>query len=277
MFADLHTHSIASDGTKRPSEVVRLAKEHDLNAIALTDHDTIDGVKEAIESAQKHGIEVIPGIELNSNDGEQDVHILGYFINYNDEIFKKKLDTIIKLRVDRGKQIIEKLNEINIDISIEDVLEFTNEKFIGRPHIARAMVKKGYAETVKDAFDKFIGEGGPAFVKRYILHPFESIHYIIENGAVPVLAHPALLKNNNIIEELVKNGLMGIEVYHSKHSSSESEYYLKKAKEFGLLITGGSDFHGIEVDGKQLLGTVKLDYKFVELLKYKSKNTVEIR
>lgn len=276
MFADLHIHSTASDGTNSPSEVVRLSKEYGLNAIALTDHDTIDGLKEAIESAQKYNIEVIPGIELNSYDGEQDVHILGYFINYNDKIFKKRLEKIINSRIDRGTQIIKKLNKLNINISLEDVLEFANDNFIGRPHIAQAMVKKNYVETVKEAFEKYIGEGRPAYVERYRLHPFESIHYILDNGAIPVLAHPGLLKNKDIIKKLVINGLKGIEVYHSKHTTAESEYYLKKAKELGLIITGGSDFHGIEVDGKQLLGTIKLDYKYVELLKYKSENAIEM-
>ncbi|QSZ26385.1 PHP domain-containing protein [Aceticella autotrophica] len=268
MFADLHIHSTASDGTNSPSKIVKLAKEKGLNTISLTDHDTVDGIEEALKKANELNIEIIPGIELNSNDGEQEVHILGYFINYKNNKLKSRLKKIIDSRIVRANTIIEKLNNLNISITMKDVLEFANEKFIGRPHIARAMIKKNYVKTVKEAFEKYIGEGGPAYVPRtYRLYPQDSIKYIIEAGGIPVLAHPVLLKNKNIIGNLMNNGLKGIEVYHSKQSSEESEYYYKFALENNLLITGGSDFHGIEVDGKDLLGTIKLDYKYVELLK----------
>ncbi|MDI6604840.1 MAG: PHP domain-containing protein [Thermoanaerobacteraceae bacterium] len=268
MFADLHIHSTASDGTNSPSEIVKLAKEKGLNTISLTDHDTVDGIEEALKKANELNIEIIPGIELNSNDGEQEVHMLGYFINYKDNKLKSRLKKIIDSRIVRANTIIEKLNNLNISITMKDVLEFANEKFIGRPHIARAMIKKNYVKTVKEAFEKYIGEGGPAYVPRtYRLYPQDSIKYIIEAGGIPVLAHPVLLKDKNIISNLMNNGLKGIEVYHSKQSSEESKYYYKFALENNLVITGGSDFHGIEVDGKDLLGTIKLDYKYVELLK----------
>jgi len=181
-----------------------------------------------------------------------------------------------KLRNDRAKAILKKLNELGIDISIEDVLEFTSEKFIGRPHIARAMVKKNYVESVKEAFEKYIGVGAPAYVERYRITPFEAINLILENGGVTVLAHPGLLQDDNIIEELAPKGLIGIEVYHSKHTTEDVEKYLNKAKKYKLIITGGSDFHGIEVDGRDLLGTIKLDYEYVKILKSKAKNFVEI-
>ncbi|AIS52456.1 protein TrpH [Thermoanaerobacter kivui] len=275
MFADLHMHSKASDGTNSPSVVVRLAKEHGLSCISLTDHDTVEGLEEAIEASFKYQIEVIPGIEFNCYYKEQEVHILGYFINYRDQKFTEKLDEMKKLRNDRAMAIIKKLNELGIKITKEDVLEFTSEKFIGRPHIARAMIKKNYVESVKEAFDKYIGVGAPAYVERYRITPFKAIEYILENGAVPVLAHPGLLQEDAIIKELVNNGLVGIEVYHSKHTSHDVEKYLKKAKEYNLIITGGTDFHGIEVDGRDLLGTIKLECEYVEILKSKAKN-VEI-
>lgn len=272
MFADLHMHSKASDGANSPREVVRLAKAHGLSCIALTDHDTVDGLQEAIEASFELGIEVIPGIEFNCYYKDQEVHILGYYIDYEDRGFVDKLEEMKKLRNDRAKAILKKLNDLGIKITIEDVLEFTSEKFIGRPHIARAMVKKNYVGSVKEAFEKYIGVGGPAYVERYRITPMEAIDLILENGGVPVLAHPGLLSDDSVIEELVKRNLVGIEVFHSKHTERDVEKYFEKAKQYNLIITGGSDFHGIEVDGRDLLGTVKLDYKYVEILKSKARN-----
>ncbi|HHW56614.1 MAG TPA: PHP domain-containing protein [Clostridia bacterium] len=276
MFADLHMHSKASDGTNSPLEVVRLAKDHDLNCIALTDHDTIDGLEEAIKASYEYKIEVIPGIEFNCYYKDQEVHILGYFINYHDKKFVEKLEEMKRLRNNRARAILKKLNNLGFDITIEDVLEFTSEKFIGRPHIARAMVKKNYVESVKEAFEKYIGVGAPAYVERYRITPFEAIEYILQNGGVSVLAHPGLLQNDSIIEELTYKGLVGIEVYHSKHTSEDVKKYLAEAKKYNLIITGGSDFHGVEVDGRDLLGTIKLDYEYVEILKSKAKSNIEL-
>ncbi|MGB9678603.1 MAG: PHP domain-containing protein [Thermoanaerobacteraceae bacterium] len=276
MIADLHMHSTSSDGSNSPSEVVRLAKEHNLDCISLTDHDTINGLCEALEASKKYNIELIPGIELNSFNEEQEVHILGYFLNYKDKNLLVKLNNIIDLRLKRAEEILKKLNNIGIQINLEDILEFTNKNYIGRPHIARALIKKKYVTTVKEAFEKYIGEDAPAYVKSYRLNTYEAIELLKNNGAVPVLAHPGLLKNDKIIKDLVNHGLMGIEVYHSKHTQDDINYYLEIAKSFNLLITGGSDFHGIEVDGRDLLGSIKLDYSYVKLLKAKAKNFVEI-
>jgi predicted metal-dependent phosphoesterase TrpH len=272
MFADLHMHSNASDGTNPPRKVVELSKAHGLSCIALTDHDTVEGLEEAIKASLEFGVEVIPGIEFNCYYKDQEVHILGYCINYKDKNFIEKIEEMKKLRNDRAKAIIKKLNELGIEITMKDVLEFAPEGFIGRPHIARAMVKKNYVRDVKEAFEKYIGVGGPAYVERYRITPIEAIGLILENGGVPVLAHPGLLLNDGIIEELVRAGLVGIEVFHSKHTKEDEKRYLKKASSYNLIITGGSDFHGVEVDGKDLLGTIKLDYKYVEILKSRSKN-----
>ncbi|MGB9779364.1 PHP domain-containing protein [Caldanaerobacter sp.] len=272
MFADLHMHSKASDGTNPPRKVVELSKAHGLSCIALTDHDTVEGLEEAMEASLEFGIEVIPGIEFNCYYEGQEVHILGYCIDYRNKHFTKKIEEMKKLRNDRAKAMIKKLNDLGIEITIEDVLEFTSEGFVGRPHIARAMVKKNYVKDVKEAFEKYIGVDGPAYVERYRITPVEAIDLILANGGVPVLAHPGLLINDSVIEELVRAGLVGIEVFHSKHTEEDEKKYLKKAKDYNLIITGGSDFHGIEVDGKDLLGTIMLDYKYVEILKSKSKN-----
>lgn len=267
MFGDLHIHTTKSDGTCEPYEVVKLAKNTGLEVIAITDHDTLDGIDEAKEASKLYGMEIIPGIELNSYDDKQDVHILGYFVDYKNNNFIKNLKIIRESRIIRAKQIISKLNEMNINITYNDVLVYSKESFIGRPHIARALVKAGYVKNVKEAFDKYIGENGPAYVKRYRLHPFESIKMIVEAGGIPVLAHPGLLIDKEIIKHLIANGLKGIEVYHSKHSKSDTELFKNFALENNLLITGGSDFHGVDVDGEYLLGTVKLDYKYIEKLK----------
>ncbi|SNX55446.1 PHP domain-containing protein [Thermoanaerobacterium sp. RBIITD] len=267
MFADLHIHSTESDGSNKPKDVVKLSKRNGLCAIAFTDHDTVSGIDEAKSASIMYDIELIPGIEINSFDGHQDVHILGYFIDYKNENFLNELKSISDSRILRAKKIINKLNELRINISYNDVLSFTNERFIGRPHIARALVKGGYVGSVKEAFDRYIGDACPAYVERYRLHPFKSIKLILESGGIPVLAHPGLLKDNNIIDSLIKNGLKGIEVFHSKHSESDTLFYKNYAEKNNLLITGGSDFHGIELDGKNLLGTIKLDYSYVEKLK----------
>ncbi|MBP2071668.1 PHP domain-containing protein [Thermoanaerobacterium butyriciformans] len=269
MFGDLHIHTTKSDGTCKPKEVVQMAKNANLSAIAITDHDTLDGIDEAKEASELYGIEIIPGIELNSYDDRQDIHILGYFIDYKNNDLLEKLKDIRKSRINRAKLIISKLNEIGINITYDDVLSHTKESFsfIGRPHIAKAIVEAGYAKSVKEAFDKYIGEDKPAYVKRYRLHPFDSIKMIINAGGIPVLAHPGLLIDKEIIKHLITNGLKGIEVYHSKHSRADTEFFKNFALENNLLITGGSDFHGVDVDGEYLLGTVKLDYKYIEKLK----------
>jgi len=267
MFGDLHIHTTKSDGTCKPKEVVQMAKNENLSTIAITDHDTLDGIDEAKEASELYGIEIIPGIELNSYDDRQDVHILGYFIDYKNNDLMEKLKDIRESRVNRAKLIISKLNAMNINITYDDVLSHTKESFIGRPHIARAIVKAGYARSTKEAFDKYIGEDKPAYVKRYRLHPFDSIKMITNAGGIPVLAHPGLLIDKEIIKHLIANGLKGIEVYHSKHSKTDTEIFKNFALENNLLITGGSDFHGVDVDGEYLLGTVKLDYKYIEKLK----------
>lgn len=271
MFGDLHIHTTKSDGTCEPNEIVKLAKNADLSVVAITDHDTVDGIDEAKEASRLYGVEVIPGIELNSYDDRQDVHILGYFIDYKNDNFVKRLKDIRESRTIRAKLIISKLNAMNINITYSDVSSYTKGSFVGRPHIARAIVKAGYAKSVKEAFDKYIGENSPAYVKRYRLHPFESIRMIANAGGIPVLAHPGLLTDKGIIKHLIANGLKGIEVYHSKHSKSDTDFFKNFALENNLLITGGSDFHGVEVDNTYLLGTVKLDYEYIKKLKESNK------
>lgn len=267
MFADLHIHTTKSDGTYKPKEVVYLAKKAGLSIIAITDHDTLEGIDEAIHASKIFDVEIIPGIELNSYDGKQDVHILGYFINHNNKDFLGRLAEIRDSRISRAKLMIQKLNGIGVNINYDDVLKYAKESYIGRPHIARAIVEAGYSKSVKEVFDRYIGEGQPAYVERYRLHPFESIKMIKDIGGIPVLAHPGLLKDKKIISHLIENGLKGIEVYHSKHSKDDTAFFKNFAIENNLLITGGSDFHGIDVDGKYLLGTVKLDYEYVVKLK----------
>ncbi|MDI3312049.1 MAG: PHP domain-containing protein [Thermoanaerobacterium sp.] len=267
MFGDLHIHTTKSDGMHKPKEVVHMAKKVGLSVIAITDHDTLEGIDEAIDASTSLDIEIVPGIELNSYDGKQDVHILGYFIDHNNKDFLKRLVEIRNSRISRAKLMIQKLNEIGVNINYDNVLKYAKESYIGRPHIAKAIVEAGYSKSVKESFDKYIGEGQPAYIERYRLHPFESIKMIKDSGGIPVLAHPGLLKDKKIISHLIKNGLNGIEVYHSKHDEKDTEFFKDFAIENNLLITGGSDFHGIDIDGRYLLGTVKLDYKHVLKLK----------
>ncbi|SHF03373.1 hypothetical protein SAMN02746089_01195 [Caldanaerobius fijiensis DSM 17918] len=264
--ADLHIHTNASDGVLSPTEVVKLASKNDIDAIAITDHDTIDGIEEAIKASNIYGVEVIPGIEINSEIDLEDVHILGYYINYKDARLIKTLADLIRRREERAQKIVKILNDIGLYISLKDVKEWGG-KYIGRPHIAKALLHYGYVSSVKEAFEKYLGRGCPAYIPRTKLSPYDAINIIKKSGGVPVLAHPGLLKSYDIIEELVKAGLKGVEVYHTKHDSEQIKDIINIAKWYDLIITGGSDFHGIDDNLNVTIGSATIPYDAIGLLK----------
>lgn len=268
-FIDLHVHTRASDGLLSPEEVVYWASKKNLAAIAITDHDTIDGIQEALDYGKKYNVEVIPGIEINTDYKGSEVHILGYYIDYKDPWFKNILKKISSARFDRAKIIIEKLNKLGLSITLEEVLEISGEASIGRPHIARVLVNKGLAYNNKEVFDKYIGIKGPAYADRYKITPSTAIAYILKNGGIPVLAHPGLIKDLTIIKELVDNNLQGLEVFHTKHNGDMVKFLLDLAKKYDLIITGGSDCHGSLTNGVPLLGSLNIDKKYLDILKLK--------
>ncbi|WP_232698282.1 PHP domain-containing protein [Brevibacillus daliensis] len=247
---DFHTHTQASDGTTSPSENVQLAKKAGLQAVAITDHDTIAGVEEALAAGEELGIDVIPGIEISTAHNGRDIHVLGYYVPYNDPAFQARLTELRDVRHLRNVKLITRLQEIGIDITVEDVYrrKTSSGKNIGRPHIAEELILKGHAESINDAFAKYLGEGGAAYVNVERIAPEEAITLIKKSGGVAVLAHPGLYHNDELVEELIVFGLDGIEVHHPDNSEENKAYYQQLADDYGLIVTGGSDYHGIRGD-----------------------------
>lgn len=274
-YADLHLHTIASDGALTPSQLVSEAKAKGFFAIAITDHDTTAGLEEALTAGKKFGIEVIPGIELSTLEGEREIHLLGYYLNPENDTLQQILNKIIVARENRALYMVEKLVALGYELSIDRVSEIAGGEFIGRPHIAQALLEQGYISETKEAFSKaFIGRGGRAYVERFKLKPSEGIELLLQAGAVPVLAHPGHLSSEPPLVEdeitpLLSAGLRGIEAYYSKHSPEQEEYYKHLAEKYNLLITGGSDCHG-QVGAVKCLGSVKLPFQYVENLKAKA-------
>jgi hypothetical protein len=249
-YIDLHTHSNASDGSFPPREVVRLARERNLKALALTDHDTIDGLPEAMAAGAEFGIEVIPGVEISARHGNGSMHILGYFLDYKSELLAQRLAVLKQARKDRNPQIIAKLSDLGIPITMEQVESISGGGQVGRPHIARALREGGYVRSLQEAFDVYLGNNGRAYVSKFRFPPEEALAMIREAQGIPVLAHPFTLGLHTpetlrpLLQELRALGLAGMECYYPEHSSAQEAFYLSLARELGLLVTGGSDFHG---------------------------------
>lgn len=265
-YADLHIHTYHSDSTLSPEEVVDLAYEKGLSAISITDHDCIDGIAPSIERAQKYSLEIIPGVELTAEQDEFEVHIIGYFIDWKAGWFAEKLAEIRTARVNRIYEMTAKLKNVGIEIDPEKVFELSGPGSVGRLHLATVLYNEGHTSSIGEAFRKYIGNKSPCYVKRFKLTPQETIDMILNLGGVPVLAHPHILGRDDLIADLVKKGLRGIEVYHTDHPSKITLHYEDKAFEYGLLITGGSDCHGMGKGGI-FIGKVKVPYKAVEDLK----------
>lgn len=252
---DLHIHSTASDGTFSPKEILALAKKLNLAAIAITDHDTIDGSKEAIYTGIPPEIKFLTGVEISAAPPPSftclgSFHILGYSIHFDDPVLNQTLYTLQMARKNRNPRIIELLRNLGFDISIEEVIEFAGAGQTGRPHIARLMTEKGFVGSINEAFDKYLGKGKPAYVDKYRIDCGKAIEIITGAGGIPVLAHPSLITicNNRNFEEMIaalkKIGIKGIEAYYPEHSMEQISYYVKIAEKHKLLVTGGTDFHG---------------------------------
>jgi predicted metal-dependent phosphoesterase TrpH len=264
-YADLHLHTDQSDGKLNPENIVKEANRAGLSTIAITDHDMLDGIKPALLAGKQYGIEVIPGLELSAESDGEEIHILGFFIDWEKKQLQERLIELRELRYDRALMMMDKLRKMGVIIELSDILDQTETSYIGRPHLAAALVKNGYADSISEAFQRFLGNHAPAYIPKDAFSPSEAIEVILNAFGIPVLAHPGILKQD-ILDKLIDNGLMGIEAFHSYHSIPLSDYYCSIARERNLLITGGSDFHGFE-NSRKVLGTVRLPYEYVEDLK----------
>ncbi len=246
IWADLHTHSTASDGTLTPAELVRAASRVGLKALGLTDHDTLDGLTEAEEAARDVGLELVPGVEINTDALGDEVHILGYYIDRTDSGLAELLRRLRQGRISRGEEMVRRLRAIGYQISWERVGELARGGVVGRPHVARALVEAGRVPSVKAAFAQLLSPGCPGYVPRLKLDPFQAVIEIRRAGGIAVLAHPGQLgqRGEPLVRRLLAGGLQGIEVYHPDHDPPDSARLKDLAGRLGLLITGGSDYHG---------------------------------
>jgi len=244
MKIDLHTHSTASDGLYTPSELMARASEAGLSIIALTDHDTTNGLEAALAAAKEKGLEVIPGIEVNTDISGAEVHVLGYFLDYQQAAFQHTLQTLRDMRVTRAQRMVTKLQALGLHITWERVRALAAGT-VGRPHVAAALVEAGYAESVADAFNRYLGHNGPGYVPRYKLAPLDAIRLINSVHGLPVIAHPAGIPElEQLLPSLCEVGLAGIEVYYGDYAPETVQHLKHLADVYYLIPTGGSDFHG---------------------------------
>lgn len=254
---DLHMHSTFSDGTLTPAQLVERAKQNKIEVMAITDHDNIDGLKEGRGEAEKAGMTFVDGIEVSANFLNKDIHILGYFLNLEDEEFLGWLKNLQEKRHNRTLEMLKKLSQLGIEISLAEVEGEVLGNVIGRPHIAKMIIKKGFAATMDEVFDRYLGDGKPAYIPKVGVDMVEVVKKLKANGAVVILAHPHLISHSddtvvNIIDMLVKNGLDGLELYYPNIDTRKKNKLLKIAKKRGLILTGGSDFHGLNRAGIDL-------------------------
>lgn len=276
-YIDLHTHSLKSDGSMTPTEVVEEAKRAGLAAIALTDHDSVDGVREAVEAGERLGVEVIPAIEF-SVMSETETHILGYFIDIENPDLKEMLKEVVDLRIERNYVTCQRLNELGFDITLEEVRALAPNNFVGRAHFARVMMDKGYISSVKEGFEKYMSVGKYAYCEKQRLSARDAIELITKCGGISFVAHPHLTKLpddklKEFLKELKSFGLCGLEGYYTDYTPEMQEKYQSMAKELGLMISGGTDFHAKMKPHISIgtgTGNMKIPYSVIENMKKKS-------
>jgi len=279
MKADLHLHTTASDGRLEPKDIVSLAVKVGLDVIAITDHDTIDGITPALAAAKDFpSLMVIPGVEINTDVPNGEVHILGYFIDYTDQKLAVALQRLRDSREGRAQRMITKLSELGMNIELQRVLELAQGGSVGRPHVAQALFEKDYVSSEKEAFDKYIGHDGPAYVERYKLLPAEAVELIVDARGLPVLAHPADIGDlKELVPKLKGVGLIGIEVYYRGYSSEVIAGLLKIAEQYDLVPTGGTDYHAFNDVSEVMIGGALAPAQSVErLLALADKRSLEL-
>jgi len=270
-FADLHLHTQFSDGTFTPEELVLRAQKAGLACIALTDHDSIEGCARTAAACAAVKMEFIAGAELTAEHKDTEVHVLGYFLDTENQTLLERINKFQAVRQSRITEMCAALNKLGIPLKAEAVFALANCKSPGRPHVARALVKEKLTANLDEAFERYLKKGRPAWVPKTKMSALESIELIHQAGGLAVMAHPGLNRTDDIIPDLVESGLDGIECFHTKHSTVMSERYLEIAEKYHLLVTGGSDCHGFSKKAP-LIGTVKLPYGHVEKLQAAHKN-----
>lgn len=265
MYADLHLHTLFSDGTYTPEELTAHGARLGLAAMALTDHDTVEGCQRMAVACTAADIFFIPGTELTAEHNGNEVHLLGYFLDTGNQTLLEEIARFQAVRQDRIREMVSCLNRLKVPLTAEEVFSLANCRSPGRPHVARALVKGGHCRSLDEAFERFLKKNRPAWVPKKKMSALEGIELIHQSGGLAVMAHPGLNRTDEIIPDLVGAGMDGIECFHTKHSTAMSEHYLEIADRFGLLVTGGSDCHGLS-KGRPLIGTVKLPYTHIEKL-----------
>ncbi len=247
MKIDLHVHTNASDGKLSPAELVALAVSRNVGLLAIADHDTVASIAPTLEAARQHpDLNVIPAIELSSHAPGNEVHILGYFIQHNSPELANELKILQDSRGERARAIIAKLQGLGLDVSLARVQEIAGAGSIGRPHIAQALMEKRYVSDFREVFDKYLGQGGPAYVERHKLTPAQAIALVLRYGGLPVLAHPTTLNLEELLPGMLTAGLVGLEVYYKDFSPETRQDLANLARRHHLIATGGTDYHGIE-------------------------------
>ena len=265
---DLHLHTLASDGRLTPTELVQLVVKQGLETVSITDHDSTEGLAEAYEAAKEFpDLRIIPGIEMSADIPGDEVHILGYFLDYEDSAFQATLTEFRRGRVERAQMMVEKLDTLGVHLEWERVQHFAGDGAVGRPHIALAMVEAGYCKEPKDAFDEYLGRTGLAYAERPKMTPAEGVTLIKEVGGVPVLAHPTFMNDmEGGISMLKQTGLLGMEVYYAKYDDDTVRHLARLAREYDLIPCGGSDFHGLGNSDEAMPGTLGPPEETIELL-----------
>jgi len=269
---DLHTHSLRSDGALSPADLIRRAADRGVSVLSLSDHDTLAGVAEAVAAGDALGVRVIPASELNTESEWGDAHVLGYFIDPADEPLEARLRWLRESRGRRIELMVEKLNQLGYSVSLDRVLEIAQGGALGRPHLAEALLEKGYVRSYEESFDTILAKGSPAYVARVGLSPLEAVALVRTHGGVPSLAHPGTVVGlEALLPKMVAAGLAGIEAYYGEHSPEMTERCLALARTHGLVPTGGSDFHGRGEHGVDL-GAVFVPPETIEMLRSRRVN-----
>ncbi len=265
MYADLHIHSCYSDGMLTPAEIIRICEECKIRTIAITDHDSISSIKETIQLAQDK-IDVVPAVEMSSNLGDLDIHILGYYIDYKNADLIDYFENYRQHRLERAEKIVEKLSRAGVKLDFARIKGIGNDVALGRPHIAGALLANGYVNSIGEAFIRFLGYHSAYYVPKKSIHTEEAIKKIKEWKGIPVVAHPGIINSEEVIHQLISYGVYGLEVWHPEHNKRAQDNFFEMAMKNGLLMTGGSDFHGFR-NKFGLIGKIGCGHKEVLRLK----------